>query len=322
MCFGCFALLLDFLRFFRVCYRTMIFSTLPSPQQRRKTLRKQLKGPCLRFVGSFSQAVSRQIEARGFDGLYVSGAVLSSFQGLPDIGLLGLGEMANLAENVIQGSPLPSVADADTGFGGTAQTARALYEYEQRGLSGLHIEDQSFPKRCGHLDHKKLVPVQEMILKIKALVQARRDKNFLIIVRTDARGVEGLQKALDRAKAYQEAGADMIFPEALMSIKEFELFRSQIQIPLMANMTEFGKTPIIPFKEFKDRGYNIVIYPVSLWRLALKAVDEGLKALKEDHQKELLPKMQTRAELYDLLNYKQYRLFDKELYNFSLKETP
>ena len=300
----------------------MIFSGLPSPQQRRKTLRKLLQGPCLRFAGSFSPAVSRLIERRGFDGLYVSGAVVSSFHGLPDIGLVGLKEMAGMAENLIQFSALPSIADADTGFGGPAQAACALYEYERRGLSGLHIEDQSFPKRCGHLDHKKLAPVEEMLLKIKALVRVRKDKNFLIIVRTDARGVRGLQKALDRAKAFEGAGADMIFPEALMSLKEFELFRSQIKIPLMANMTEFGKTPIIPFQRFKNMGYNIVIYPVSLWRLALKAVDEGLSALKKDHQKKLLPKMQTRAELYDLLEYKKYQLFDKELYNFSLKKDP
>lgn len=262
--------------------------------------------------------VSKLIEQKGFDGIYISGAVLSSLQGWPDIGLTTLTEVENQAENISQNSCLPSLVDADTGFGGAVHCARSIYEIEKRGLSACHIEDQSFPKRCGHLDQKKLIPVEEMCLKIQSAVKSRKDKNFLIIARTDARGVEGLDAALERAKAYLSAGADMVFPEALQSISEFEKFRSQISAPLIANMTEFGKTDIIPYKTFKSMAYNIVIYPVSTWRLALKAVDKGLNLLSEDRQEDLLPQMQTRQELYNLLKYEEYNKFDKELFNFSI----
>jgi len=295
----------------------MIFKQIPA-HEKRKSLRKKLNSSCLRFVGSFSPLVSRLIEQKGFDGIYISGAVVSSLWGWPDIGLTTLTEAANQAENISQSSSLPSLADADTGFGGAVHCARSIYEFEKRGLSACHIEDQSFPKRCGHLDQKSLIPVEEMLLKIQSAVKARRDKNFLIIARTDARGVEGLDAALERAKAYVSVGADMIFPEALQSISEFEKFRSQVSAPLMANMTEFGKTDIIPYKTFKSIAYNAIIYPVSTWRLTLKAVDEGLNLLFRDRQEDLLPQMQTRHELYDLLKYEEYNRFDKELFNFSI----
>ncbi|MCY4321960.1 MAG: methylisocitrate lyase [Bdellovibrionaceae bacterium] len=295
----------------------MIFKQI-SAQEKRKSFKRQLESSCLRFVGSFSPLVSRLIEKKGFDGIYVSGAVVSSLKGLPDIGLTSLTEVADFAEAFTQCSVLPSIVDADTGFGEEVNLARTVYELERKGLSAFHIEDQTFSKRCGHLDQKKLISVEEMLLKIRTAVKARRDKNFLIIARTDARGVEGLDQALKRAKAYISAGADIIFPEALQSIKEFEIFRSEISAPLMANMTEFGKTEIIPYKTFKTLSYNIVIYPVSLWRLALKAVDQGLDHIFNDQQKDLLKKMQNRQELYDLLQYEDYKTFDKELYNFSL----
>lgn len=297
----------------------MIFKSNKA-QEKRKKLKKQLESSCLRFVGSFSPLVSSLIERRGFDGIYVSGAVLSSLQALPDIGLNTLTEVAHQAENITQNSSLPSLVDADTGFGSAVQCARTIYELEKKGLSACHIEDQAFPKRCGHLDKKKLISVEEMTLKIQSAVKARRDENFLIVVRTDARGVEGMDQALFRAKEYVSAGADVIFPEALQSIKEFEQFRSKIDVPLLANMTEFGKTEIIPYEIFKKMAYNIVIYPVSSWRLALKAVDEGLKVLFEDQQEKLLPQMQTRKELYDLLEYEKYNRFDKELFNFSVSK--
>ena len=297
----------------------MIFKQI-SAQEKRKNLKTQLESSCLRFVGSFSPLVSRLIEQKGFDGIYVSGAVLSSLHGWPDIGLMSLTEVANLAEGFTQSSILPSIVDADTGFGEAGNIARTVYELEKRGLSACHIEDQTFPKRCGHLDEKNLVSVEDMVLKIKIAVKSRRDGNFLVIARTDARGVEGLGQALERAKAYVSAGADMIFPEALQSIKEFEIFRSEISAPLMANMTEFGKTEIIPYQTFKELAYNVVIYPVSAWRLALKAVDQGLDLLFKDQQKDLLPQMQTRQELYELLQYEDYKMFDKELYNFSIKK--
>ena len=297
----------------------MIFKQI-SAQEKRKSLKTQLKSSCLRFVGSFSPLVSRLIEQKGFDGIYVSGAVLSSLQGWPDIGLTSLTEVADLAESFTQSSVLPSIVDGDTGFGEAGNIARTVYELEKKGLSALHIEDQTFPKRCGHLDEKNLIPTEEMLFKIQTAVKARKDKNFLIIARTDARGVEGLDQALERAKAYISAGADMIFPEALLSVKEFESFRSEISAPLMANMTEFGKTEIIPYQTFKKLAYNVVVYPVSTWRLALKAVDQGLDFLFKDRQKDLLPQMQTRAELYKLLKYEDYKLFDEELYNFSIKK--
>ena len=297
----------------------MIFKQV-SAQEKRKRLKAQLESSCLRFVGSFSPLVSRLIEEKGFDGIYVSGAVLSSLYGWPDIGLTSLTEVVNGAESLAQSSILPSIVDADTGFGEAGNIARAVYELEKRGLSACHIEDQTFPKRCGHLDQKTLISVEDMVLKIQAAVKARGDKSFLIIARTDARGVEGFDQALQRAAAYISAGADMIFPEALQSIKEFEMFRSKISSPLMANMTEFGKTEIIPYQIFKNMAYNVVIYPVSAWRLALKAVDQGLDVLFKDQQKDLLPQMQTRQELYQLLKYEDYKKFDKELYNFSVKK--
>ena len=297
-----------------------MISKQTNPEEKRKQLKKKLESSSLRFIGSFSPLVSKLIERKGFDGIYVSGAVISSLQGWPDIGLTTLKEMAEEAENIVKVSSLPSLVDSDTGFGGAVHSARAVYEFEKRGLSGLHIEDQKFPKRCGHLDEKSLVSIEEMSLKIQSAVKARKDKNFLIIARTDARGVEGLESAIERAQAYLSAGADMIFPEALESLKEFEVFRSQISSPLMANMTEFGKTDIVPYKIFEKLAYNVVIYPVSTWRLALKAVDEGLQTLLEDKQEELLSKMQTRRELYDLLDYEAYNKFDKDIFNFSLKE--
>ena len=287
----------------------------------RKILRERLESSsCLRFVGSFSPLVSRLIEKKGFDGIYVSGAIVSSFEAWPDIGLSALTEVTHFAEKASQFSTLPSLVDADTGFGGAVQTARVIYELEKKGLSACHIEDQSFPKRCGHLDKKKLVSTEEMQNKIRSAVRVRQDKNFLIIARTDARGVEGLDSAIKRAKAYISAGADMIFPEALLSVEEFKKFRSEISSPLMANMTEFGKTEIIPYKTFKDMGYNLVIYPVSLWRLALKAVERGLDALFDDRQKDMLSQMQTRQELYNLLEYESYNQFDKGIFNFSCRE--
>ena len=297
----------------------MIFNDRKTAEEKRRQLKKDVESSCLRFVGSFSPLVSRLIEQKGFDGLYISGAVISSLQAWPDIGLSTLTEFTQQAELITQFSKLPSLIDADTGFGGVSNVARSVYEFERKGLSGCHIEDQSFPKRCGHLDNKSLISKEEMMLKIKTAVKSRKDKNFLIIARTDARSVEGLEPAVERAKAYLSAGADMIFPEALESIKEFQWFRSEVSAPLMANMTEFGKTNIITQKKFSDLKYNVMIYPVSAWRLALKAVDQGLDLLAEDQQEKLLQRMQTRQELYELLQYEDYKMFDESIYNFSLK---
>jgi len=299
----------------------MIF-THQTPQEKRQELQNQLKSKkCLRFVGAFTPLVARLIEEKGFDGVYVSGAVVSSDRGWPDVGLATLNEFVDKASSINQWTNLPVLVDADTGFGESMNCARSVMEMEQRGLAGLHIEDQEIPKRCGHLDHKKLISVDQMCLKIQSAVKARKDKNFLIIARTDARGVSSLQEAIDRARAYIEAGADVIFPESLKSIQEFENFRSQVDSLLLANMTEFGKTDIIPYKIFNEIGYNLMIYPVTTWRLALKAVEEGLDYLWKDQQKDILNQLQTRDRLYELLRYKDYQIFDKEAFNFQVKKT-
>ncbi len=290
-------------------------------EEKRQELKDKLKSQkCLRFVGAFSPLVAQLIEEKGFDGVYISGAVVSNDRGWPDVGLTTLNEVVDRASNIAQISSLPSIVDADTGFGESMNCARSLAEMEQRGLAGLHIEDQEFPKRCGHLDNKKLISMEDMVLKIQSAVKVRRDKNFLIIARTDAKSVSGMEEAVDRAKAYLEAGADMIFPESLSSIKEFEEFRSKVSTFLMANMTEFGKTDIISHKIFKKMGYDIVIYPVTTWRLALKAVEDGLDILFKDQQESLLSHMQTRKRLYELLDYEGYKLFDKEAFNFKISK--
>ena len=291
-----------------------------TPEEKRKNLREKLKQTsCLRFVGSFSPLVSALIEEKGFDGIYVSGAVVSGDQGWPDVGLTTLNEVTERAETLTRFSNLPSLADGDTGFGSAMNCARLVVEMEKKGLSGVHIEDQGYPKRCGHLEGKKLVSIEEMVCRIQSAVKARRDKNFLIIARTDARGTDGMAEALERAEAYKAAGADVIFPEALHTIREFEEFRSKISSPLLANMTEFGKTDLIPHRVFEKMGYNLIIYPVSAFRLALKAVEEGLDILSRDGQEQLIPKMQTRDRLYQLLKYKNYEDFDKDVFDFSLK---
>ena len=297
----------------------MVFP-VETPEEKRRKLRKKLKqSHCLRFVGSFSPLVSTLIEEKGFDGIYVSGAVVSGDLGWPDVGFTTLNEVADRAKTLTQFSNLPSLVDGDTGFGSALNCARMAAEMEQGGLSGVHIEDQGYPKRCGQLEGKKLVSIEDMVCRIQSAVKARRDENFLIIARTDGRGTGGMAEALERAKAYGEAGADVIFPEALHTVQEFENFRNQIEVPLLANMTEFGKTELIPHKVFEKIGYNIVIYPVSAFRLALKAVEEGLDVLFQDKQEQLISKMQTRDQLYKLLKYKNYEDFDKSVFNFSLK---
>ena len=289
-------------------------------EQKRKDLKKKIaSGTLLRFPGSFSPLVSRMIEKQGFDGVYISGSVLAADQGLPDIGLTTLTEVAGRGRVIARATGLPAIIDMDTGFGETMNVARTIQELEEFGLCGAHMEDQVNPKRCGHLDNKALIDSSLMSKKIQAAALARSDDNFLIIARTDARAVEGLHKAIDRAKAYLDAGADMIFPEALADIQEFEKFRREIKAPLLANMTEFGKSPLLGSGDLESLGYNLVIYPVSTFRLAMKAVEDGLAALHHDGtQEHLLDKMQTRSELYEVLQYRSYNQFDQEIYNFDL----
>ena len=297
----------------------MLF-TSTSAEQKRVAFRAALRsGKLLRFPGSFSPLVSMLIERRGFEGVYVSGAVLSADLGLPDVGLTTLSEVAQRGRAIARVTSLPAIIDADTGFGEPMNVSRAVEEFEELGLCGCHLEDQLSPKRCGHLDHKSLVPAFEMVRKIRAAAAARRDPNFVIIARTDARASEGLSGAIERAKAYADAGADMIFPEALHEQIEFELFRKAVSVPLLANMTEFGKSKLLTASELAGLGYNVVIYPVTTLRLAMKAVGDGLETLNgTGTQEALLDRMQTRAELYELLRYEEYARFDKDVYNFRL----
>ena len=250
-------------------------------------------------------AVARQVERAGFEAVYISGAgMANSTAGVPDIGLLTLTEVARLAGYIAHAVSIPAIVDADTGFGGAENVARTIRELESAGLAGCHIEDQEFPKRCGHLAGKSIVDVDEMVGKIKAAVAARSDPDFMIIARTDARAVEDFDRAVNRAGRYLEAGADAIFPEALQSADEFRDFAKEIDLPLLANMTEFGKSPLLSFKELSDLGYRMVIYPMSAFRVSMKASEAFLRGLKEQGtQSGWIDKMQTRQELYDLLNY-------------------
>ncbi len=297
----------------------MLFQKV-DPKEKRLKFRQELKSEkLLRFPGAFSPLVAMLIEELGFDGIYISGAVLSNDLGLPDIGLTTQTEVTGRGKAISRVTSLPAIIDIDTGFGEPMNVVRTVQELEEAGLAGCHIEDQMNPKRCGHLDNKALVGIEEMTKKIKAASGAKRDENFLLIARTDARASEGLDKAIDRAKAYVDAGAEMIFPEALKDIKEFEAFRKGVDVPLLANMTEFGKSPLLSAEDLERIGFNVVIYPVTTLRLAMHAVEEGLKAmLSKGSQAELLGQMQHRKRLYEILQYETYNQYDKNIYNFQV----
>jgi methylisocitrate lyase len=288
--------------------------------QKRQEFRESLKsGKLLRFPGAFSPLVAMLIEQQGFDGVYISGAVLANDLGFPDIGLTTLTEVSQRGRAIARATELPAIIDIDTGFGEAMSAARTVQELEDLGLCGCHLEDQQNPKRCGHLDNKALVETEAMIKKIKAAADAKRDKNFLIIARTDARASEGLEAAIERAKAYVGAGAEMIFPEALQNEKEFEMFRKAVSVPLLANMTEFGKSSLLSAKQLENLGYNLVIYPVTSLRLAMKAVEDGLASIRDQGTQEpLLDKMQHRKRLYEILHYEKYNQFDQSIFNFKV----
>lgn len=269
----------------------------------------------LRFPGAYNPLCAKLISEIGFDGVYISGAVLSNDLGIPDIGLTTLDYVSNRSEQITKVTDLPTIVDADTGFGNCSKTIETL---EKKGLAGCHLEDQVAEKRCGHLDNKELVSKEEMVQKIKDSVKARKDKNFLIIARTDANSVEGLEKTIDRIKAYEDAGADMIFPEAMKDEKEFEKVRKISKTFLLANMTEFGKSKLLTKSELESLGYNLVIYPVTSQRLAMKNVEDGLKSIFENgHQNDIINKMQTRKRLYELVEYEKYNTPEKKITDFS-----
>lgn len=291
-----------------------------STSEKRKAFRDLLaSGQLLRFPGAFSPLVAKLIQEIGFEGVYVSGAALSADLALPDIGLTTLTEVANRSEAIARMTALPVLVDIDTGFGEPANVARTITTLEAAGVCGCHLEDQQFPKRCGHLDNKTLVPAQEMARKIKAAVDAKTDDNFLVIARTDARGVESLDAAIQRAQRYVDAGAEMIFPEALADEKEFAAFREAVNVPLLANMTEFGKSPLLTTGQLSDLGYNVVIYPVTALRLAMHAIEQGFRTLAADGMQEsVVQDMQTRQRLYELLEYESYAKIDSDLFNFKI----
>jgi methylisocitrate lyase len=298
-----------------------LIGAVESPSEKRARFRRGLdSGRLLRFPGAFSPLVAKLATEIGFDGVYVSGAVLSADLGLPDVGLTTLTEVASRGSQIAGVTDLPTLIDADTGFGEPMNAARTVTVLEDAGLAGCHLEDQVNPKRCGHLDGKAVVPTAEMVKRIRAAVAARRDANFIICARTDAAGIEGVPAAIDRAKAYADAGADLIFTEALRTPMEFEQFRAAVNTPLLANMTEFGKSELLTTAQLSDVGYNVVIYPVTTLRLAMHAVELGLREIKSaGTQAGLLDQMQHRSRLYELLRYSEYNQFDSDIYNFALQ---
>jgi methylisocitrate lyase len=293
--------------------------TKKSSSEKRKKLKDQLKkNKILKFPGAYNPLTAKLIAEINFDGIYISGAVMANDLGIPDIGITTLKEVSYRANQISRVTDLPSIVDADTGFGNCKKTVAV---FEKFGLSGCHIEDQIDEKRCGHLDNKKIIPIDKMIRKIKKAVESRIDKNFLVIARTDANIVEGIDKTIERVKAYEDAGADMIFPEAMKDEKEFEKIRKISNTFLLANMTEFGKSKILTSKELENLGYNIVIYPVTTQRLAMKNVEDGLRVIMRDgHQNKIIDKMQTRKRLYELVEYEKYNTTDKKITDFKNDE--
>jgi methylisocitrate lyase len=268
-------------------------------------LRELISKGAVIMPGVPNASMARQVEQAGFEAVYVSGAgMANSTAGVPDIGLLSMEEVVRLAGYIAHAVRIPAIVDADTGFGEGEAVAQTIRQLEKAGLAGCHIEDQEFPKRCGHLAGKTVVNVGTMTERIKAAVGARRDPDFMIIARTDARAVEGFDRAVERAGQYLAAGADAIFPEALQSADEFRDFAKEIDVPLLANMTEFGKSPLLSFKELSDFGYRMVIFPQSAFRVAMKASEGFFRALKKaGTQSDWIDEMQTRQELYELLDY-------------------
>ncbi|MEO6827226.1 MAG: methylisocitrate lyase [Microbacteriaceae bacterium] len=293
-----------------------------SPAAKRAAFRERLaSGELLRFPGAFNPLSAKLIQRKGFEGVYISGAVLSADLGLPDIGLTTLTEVAQRSGQIARMTDLPALVDADTGFGEPMNLARTVQTLEDAGVAGLHIEDQVNPKRCGHLDGKQVVDESTALKRIRAAADARRDPNLLIMARTDIRAVDGLAAATDRARALVDAGADAIFPEAMADLSEFEAIRAAVQVPVLANMTEFGKSDLFTTRQLADVGINIVIYPVSLLRLAMGAAGRALDTLSsEGSLKSLLGEMQHRADLYDLLDYEAYNAFDSSVFNFRVEK--
>ena len=298
----------------------MLYAQTPAHEKRRMLRERLASGELLRFPGAFNPLSARLIERKGFDGVYISGAVLAADLGLPDIGLTTLTEVAGRGQQIARMTELPAIIDADTGFGEPMNVARTIQTLEDAGLAGAHIEDQVNPKRCGHLDGKSVVDGDTAVKRIRAAVDARRDPNFLVMARTDIRAIDGLEAAIDRAKALVDAGADAIFPEAMRDLGEFEAMRAALDVPILANMTEFGKSELFSTEQLRSAGVNIVIWPVSLLRLAMGAADGALDTLDDEgHLTSKLGEMQHRADLYDLIDYEGYTRFDTNVFDFRVE---
>ena len=291
-----------------------------TPEQKRAALRAALgSGTIQQFPGAFNPLSARLIQEKGFGGVYISGAVLANDLGLPDIGLTTLTEVATRAGQIARMTDLPALVDADTGFGEPMNVARTIQELENAGLAGCHIEDQFNPKRCGHLDGKNVVDLDTASKRIRAAADARRDPNFLVMARTDIRAVDGLEAAQDRARALVDAGADAIFPEAMRTLEEFQAIRDAVDVPILANMTEFGKSDLFGVDELASVGVNLVIYPVTLLRIAMGAAERTLDTIKASgSQEKEVGNMLTRARLYELVDYEAYNHFDTSVFNFQV----
>ena len=293
----------------------MHFVKKNTKEKRLDFVKKLKKNKILRAPGAYNPLTAKLIEEIGYDAVYVSGGVMSNDLGYPDIGLTSLKDVSNRSKQISRVTNLPTIVDIDTGFKSCKETIKV---FEKVGVVAVHIEDQVSRKRCGHLNNKELISTEKMVKKINECVKAKKDKNFKIIARSDARNVEGLEKMIDRCKSYINAGAEIIFPEALKDEKEFENVRKKLKCYLLANMTEFGKSKLLSYKKLENLGYNIVIYPVTTQRLAMKNVEDGLRAIFEDgHQNNIIDKMQTRKRLYDLVEYEKYNALDEKIYNFS-----
>mgnify|MGYP001403438317 FL=1 len=286
------------------------------PEQKRIDFVHKLSSKkILRFPGAYNPLTAKLIEEIGYDGIYVSGGVMSNDLGYPDIGLTTLKDVSIRSNQIARVSNLPTIVDIDTGFKSCEETIKT---FEKFGIAAVHIEDQIERKRCGHLDNKELISKEEMKKKIETCVSSRKDSNFKIVARSDAKNVEGLEKMIDRCKSYIDSGAEIIFPEALKDEKEFEIVRKSLNCYLLANMTEFGKSKLLNYKELENLGFNIVIYPVTTQRLAMKSVEDGLRTIFADgHQNNIIDKMQTRKRLYDLVEYEKYNSLDEKIYNFN-----
>ena len=293
----------------------MHFTKKNAGEKRKDFLNNLKENKLLRFPGAYNPLCAKLISEIGFDGVYISGGVMANDLGIPDIGLTTLDHVSYRASQIAKATDLPSIVDADTGFKDCAKT---ISTFEKKGLAGCHIEDQVDEKRCGHLDNKEIISRDDMVKKINIAVKARKDENFLIIVRTDANTVEGIEKTIERIKAYENAGADMIFPEAMKDEKEFDKIRKASKGFLLANMTEFGKSKLLNKKELENLGYNLVIYPVTTQRLAMKNVEVGLRSIfKDGDQNNVMDKMQTRKRLYELVEYEKYNTPGKKITDFS-----